>query len=97
VNQLSVPHLDGNVLAGPLADVFAVDPTTAWHRCPTCRMPSSIGELHVYGTGPGPGLTGRCPGCADLALRAVAQPGHLWLQIGNGAGAFRFPLPHSAR
>lgn len=93
MNQPSASHLDGNFLAGPLSDVFAVDPTAAWHRCPTCLTPSSIGELHVYGTGPG--LTGRCPSCADLALRAVTQPGYLWLQLGNGSGAFRFPLPPS--
>jgi hypothetical protein len=47
--------------------------------------------LHVYG--PEPGLTARCPGCAAIALRVVAQPRHLWLQLGSGAGAFRFTLP----
>ncbi|MGW0608785.1 DUF6510 family protein [Streptomyces sp. NPDC002640] len=85
-------YLDGNALAGPLSEVFAVDPTTAWRLCPRCRMPSTLGQLHVYG--PEPGLTGRCPGCADIALRAVAQPGHLWVQLGSGGGAFRFTLPN---
>ncbi|MFF9494371.1 DUF6510 family protein [Streptomyces flaveolus] len=93
MNEPPASHLDGNALAGPLADVFAVDPTTAWRRCPSCHLPSSLGQLHVYG--PEPGFTGRCPGCADIALRAVIQPGHLWLQLGNGGGAFRFTLPHS--
>ncbi|MDG9727011.1 MULTISPECIES: DUF6510 family protein [unclassified Streptomyces] len=46
--------------------------------------------------GPVPGLTGRCPGCADIALRAVSRPGHLWLRLGTGGGAFRFALPPSA-
>ncbi|MEV8292196.1 DUF6510 family protein [Streptomyces rochei] len=94
MNDPFTTHLDGNALAGPLADVFSVDPTTAWRRCPSCHLPSSLGQLHVYG--PGPGLTGRCPGCADIALRAVSQPGHLWLQLGTGGAAFRFHLPTSA-
>ncbi|MGW1818834.1 DUF6510 family protein [Streptomyces sp. NPDC002125] len=82
-------HRDGNALAGPLSQIFAVDPTTAWRRCPDCGLTGSLAQLHVYG--PEPGLTGRCPGCAAVALRLVEQPGHLWLQMGGGAGAFRFP------
>ncbi|MFB8773095.1 DUF6510 family protein [Streptomyces broussonetiae] len=91
------PHLylDGNALAGPLADVFAVDPTTAWRRCPACHRPSTVSELRVYG--PEPGLTARCPGCAEIALRVVTQPEHLWLQLGGHGGAFRFTLPPAAR
>lgn len=88
-------HLDGNALAGPLADLFAVDPTTAWRLCPGCATPAMLGQLHVYG--PEPGMTGRCPGCGDIALRLVPQPGHLWLQLGTGAGAFRFAMPPAAR
>ncbi|CAL9325940.1 DUF6510 family protein [Streptomyces sp. SudanB182_2057] len=94
MNQPPARHLDGNALAGPLADVFTVDPTTAWRLCPTCRMPATLGQLHVYG--PGPGLTGRCPGCADIAVRVVTQPGFLWLQLGNGGGAFRLGVPTAA-
>ncbi|MEU5657376.1 hypothetical protein ABZ802_17380 [Streptomyces sp. NPDC047737] len=30
------------------------------------------------------------PGRYPVALRLVEQPGHLWLQMGGGAGAFRF-------
>ncbi|MEU2149381.1 DUF6510 family protein, partial [Streptomyces globisporus] len=26
-------YVDGNALAGPLGEVFAVDPTTAWRLC----------------------------------------------------------------
>ncbi|MFW6721677.1 DUF6510 family protein [Streptomyces sp. MAR4 CNY-716] len=90
MHQRPPSYLDGNVLAGPLARIFALDPTTALRVCPACRMPSTVGRLHVYG--PEPGMTARCPGCAQLALRVVPLPGHLWLQLGNGAGAFRFDL-----
>ncbi|WBB58803.1 DUF6510 family protein [Streptomyces sp. WMMC500] len=91
MNQPPPHRLDGNALAGPLAQVFALDPTTALRVCPACRLPSTVGELHVYG--PEPGMTARCPGCEQLALRAVTRPGHLWLQLGNGQGLFRFDLP----
>ncbi|MFE1437468.1 DUF6510 family protein [Streptomyces sp. NPDC058739] len=94
MSEHSPLHLDGNTLAGPLGEVFALDPTTAWRRCPVCRLPSTVAQLHVYG--PEPGLTARCPGCADIALRVVTQPRHLWLQLGGGAGAFRFTLPAAA-
>ncbi|MGP4111464.1 DUF6510 family protein [Streptomyces sp. 4N509B] len=97
MDQQPRPHsyVDGNALAGPLADVFAVDPTVAWRMCPACRRPSTVAELHVYG--PEPGLTARCPGCAALALRVVTQPERLWLQLGGDGAAFRFPLPPAAR
>ncbi|MGY3790936.1 DUF6510 family protein [Streptomyces antibioticus] len=85
-------YLDGNALAGPLGEIFTTDPTTAWRLCPSCRLPATMAQLHVYG--PEPGLTARCPGCAAIALRVVTQPGYLWLQLGSGAGAFRFARPH---
>ncbi|MBM9624368.1 DUF6510 family protein [Streptomyces zhihengii] len=85
----SPSHRDGNALAGPLSRVFSLDPTTAWRRCPHCGLAGSLAQLRVYG--PEPGFTGRCPGCEAMAMRLVEQPGHLWLQMGDGAGAFRFP------
>ncbi|ALO99889.1 DUF6510 family protein [Streptomyces olivaceoviridis] len=91
MHQSSPRHLDGNALAGPLSEIFAVDPTTAWRLCPTCRMPYTVAQLHVYG--PQPGLTARCPGCSAIALRLVRQPEHLWLQLGDSGGSFRFTLP----
>ncbi|MFK0173645.1 DUF6510 family protein [Streptomyces sp. NPDC090306] len=80
---------DGNALAGPLSEIFAADPTNAWRRCPDCGLTGTLAQLRVYG--PDPGLTGRCPGCDALALRVIEHPGHLWLQLGGGHGAFRFP------
>ncbi|MFC8866659.1 DUF6510 family protein [Streptomyces sp. NPDC057148] len=87
-------YLGGNALAGPLGEVFAVDPTTAWRLCPFCHLPATMAQLHVYG--PEPGLTARCPGCAAIALRVVVQPRYLRLQLGGAAGAFRFTLPPTA-
>jgi hypothetical protein len=89
---MSVPtYRDGNSLAGPFADILALEPTTAWRRCPQCRLVSPMAELRVYGTEAG--LTGRCPGCDGIAVRLVRQPEHVWLQLGSPQAAFRFDLP----
>ena len=66
---------DGNALAGPLSEVFAVEVTTAVARCRGCGRSSPVAELTVYG--PDPGLVGRCPGCADVLLRVVRTPGEV--------------------
>ncbi|MFC7014943.1 DUF6510 family protein [Streptomyces viridiviolaceus] len=45
--------------AGPLGEVFALDPTTSWRSCPSCRLFATVAQLHVYGPEPGP--TAHCP------------------------------------
>jgi hypothetical protein len=79
---------DGNVLAGPLSEVFAVDVTTAVGRCRGCGSSSIIATLRVHG--PQPGLVGRCPGCDDVLLRIVRTPDAVWLDLG-GLTSLRFP------
>ena len=60
-------RLDGNVLAGPLGEVFAVDVTTARVVCVGCGRPQMLAALEVYGGGPG--LIARCTGCHGVILR----------------------------
>ncbi|MEW2043551.1 DUF6510 family protein, partial [Streptomyces sp. NPDC005534] len=55
-------HEDGNVLAGPLSEVFAVDLTVAVATCTGCGSAGPVAGLRVYGRGPG--LIARCPDCA---------------------------------
>jgi Family of unknown function (DUF6510) len=81
-------HLDGNCLAGPLSEILAVEPTTAWWRCPQCGRAGPLAQLHVYG--PEPGLTASCPDCAYIALRLVRDEEHIWLALGTGTSAIRF-------
>ncbi|MFE4695458.1 DUF6510 family protein [Streptomyces sp. NPDC056738] len=81
---------DGNVLAGPLSEVFAVDLTTAQRLCPGCGTDSAVGALHVYGMGAA--SVARCPTCGDVAFRIARHPGVLWLDFGGG-GALRIPIP----
>ena len=76
---MSPAHHDGNVLAGPLREVFAVDVTTAILRCPECGRRGAVASLRVYLDAPG--LVARCPGCDAVTLRLVSAPGRTWLDI----------------
>ena len=79
---------DGNVLAGPLAEVFAAEVTVAHARCAGCGRDSVLAELTVYG--PDPGLVARCPGCSDVLLRLVRTPDATWLDL-RGTAVLRLP------
>jgi hypothetical protein len=62
--------LDGNALAGLLADVFGgAEMTTTVRGCGSCGQRHPIGEHRLYR---GAGDVLRCPGCGDVALTVVA-------------------------
>jgi hypothetical protein len=81
---------DGNTLAGPLSEVFAVESTTAVGRCRSCGTSSQVATFRVYG--PDPGLVGRCPHCEDVLMRLVRTPDALWLDF-SGISALRISMP----
>jgi hypothetical protein len=87
---MTAEHLDGNALAGPMADIFAVDVTAATARCASCGRAGPIASLHVYG--PAPGLVARCPGCEEVVLRLVRGLGTAWLDL-RGTVSLRVPVP----
>lgn len=60
-------RLDGNAAAGLLAEVFAVEATTALLTCAGCGATGAVGTVHVYAHGPGTVL--RCPGCSGVLMR----------------------------
>jgi hypothetical protein len=70
---------DGNVLAGPLREIFAVELTAASGRCVSCGRLDTVAALRVYG--PAPGAVARCPGCDAVVLRLVRGPGRAWLDL----------------
>lgn len=71
--------LDGNAIAGLLADVFnGAEVTTALRGCGTCGQLHPIGEHRLYR---GPGYVLRCPGCSDVALTLVDADGHRSIRI----------------
>jgi len=65
-------HLDGNVLAGALSEIFTSDVTAARARCAGCGQTSAIAEAMVYTDAPG--LVARCAGC-DQVLATVVDAG----------------------
>ncbi|MFJ8613553.1 DUF6510 family protein [Streptomyces sp. NPDC093675] len=82
-------HVDGNALAGPLADVFAVDVTAATSRCAHCGRTGPLAGLRVYVQAPG--LVARCQGCGQVLMRLVRAPGAAWLDM-RGITALSVPL-----
>lgn len=65
--------LDGNALAGVLAEVFGGNEmTTAVRGCGSCGQRHAIGEHRLYR---GAGFVLRCPGCGDVALTVVEGDG----------------------
>jgi hypothetical protein len=72
-------HLDGNVLAGALAEIFAIDVTTAFGRCIHCGDFSAIAEAVVYADAPG--LVARCAGCDHVIATIVDAKDRVWLSL----------------
>jgi hypothetical protein len=84
-------YCDGNMLAGPLLDVFAVDVSASVAVCAGCRRTDSVATLHVYGRGPG--LVARCPGCESVMVRYAETPHGRWLDL-RGTAVLRLdPAP----
>jgi len=62
-------HLDGNVLAGPLSELFRDDMTTATGRCAHCGDVSVLAEAVVWDAAPG--WCVRCHVCGDVLMTLV--------------------------
>ncbi|HEY7594029.1 MAG TPA: DUF6510 family protein [Actinophytocola sp.] len=72
-------HLDGNALAGPLREIFAVDLTAAIGTCAHCRARGPLAEATVYTHAPGE--VARCTRCGEVVLRLVHGPDRTWLDL----------------
>jgi hypothetical protein len=81
---------DGNILAGPLAELFAVDITAAVGRCTECGDTGPVAALRVYSHAPG--MVARCPQCDNVVLRLVRAPDAAWLDL-RGTVSLRIQLP----
>ncbi|MDI1464455.1 DUF6510 family protein [Catellatospora sp. KI3] len=82
-------YADGNALAGPLREIFAVDLTAASGRCAHCGAEGPVALLRVYAHAPG--LVARCPSCTEVVMRLVRGPNSAWLDL-RGATSIRIPL-----
>ncbi|GIJ25027.1 hypothetical protein Vqi01_01890 [Micromonospora qiuiae] len=85
-----LPYLDGNMLDGPLGEVFAIDLSTATGRCAHCGTAGPVAGLRVYSQAPG--LVARCPTCVEVMMRMVRAPDRAWLDL-RGTTYLRFPMP----
>jgi Family of unknown function (DUF6510) len=72
-------HLDGNVAAGPLAEVFARDVTTAIATCASCGATGALGGALVFGEPMGAIV--RCVACEQVLLRVVETPAGIRLDM----------------
>ena len=81
-------HLDGNAAAGPLAEIFGREMTTADAVCAGCGAEEPVGRL--LGFGHGMGIILRCPACDTALIRLARIRGEYWLDI-RGARVLRIP------
>jgi hypothetical protein len=83
-------HLDGNVLAGALRELFTVDITTATGQCVSCGTTGAMGQARVYADAPG--MVARCPACGEVVLRLVRTADRAWLDL-RGVTCLELRLP----
>lgn len=67
--------LDGNAIAGPLADYFGVEMTAATGACAHCGARALVAELVVYLSAPGAVV--RCRSCGDVVMVIVEARGRV--------------------
>jgi hypothetical protein len=72
-------YLDGNALAGPLSEIFAIDMTSARGRCDSCGAVSAIAQARLYVNAPAMVL--RCPSCSGVLLRLREDGGQAVLDL----------------
>lgn len=90
MQTLPSPHLDGNAVAGPLADILGFDATTASARCAGCGQVGMLAAAMAYVDAMGAVL--RCPGCDAVLATLVEGPGRTWLSL-RGIAALEVPTP----
>ncbi len=82
--------LDGNMLAGPLGDLFSVDVSAAVGQCASCGMFAPLAADRVYPDAPG--LVVRCVTCDAVLLRLVRAGQRAWLDL-RGIRSLQLTLP----
>ncbi|TDE92521.1 hypothetical protein EXU48_13285 [Occultella glacieicola] len=73
------PHLDGNALAGPFAELLGIDVTEASGRCAGCGAVAEVARAMVYRSGAGSVV--RCASCGEVLAVLVQSPDRAWLSM----------------
>ena len=82
--------VDGNAVAGALAEVFVIDMTMARTTCATCADTRPVAELRAYVRSAGTVL--RCTSCDAVQVRLVRAPDRAWLDL-RGVKVLEVDLP----
>jgi hypothetical protein len=91
---MSSAALDGNAVAGDLADVFAVDITTATTTCSACHDAHPVAALLAFVHSPG--IVLRCTSCTAVQIRFVRSGERAWLDL-RGVEVLELPLADAER
>jgi hypothetical protein len=75
--------LDGNAVAGDLAELFGLEMTATVHRCAHCGNVGQMGTLLAWTQGPG--ITLRCCICRDVVVRIVRTPTRTLIDVSGAA------------
>ncbi len=78
-------HIDGNGVAGLLAEVGTPDLTSVMRTCATCGGRHALGEHRAYRSA---GVVLRCPACDDVAMRIGVQDARF---VVDWRGTFELP------
>lgn len=84
--------LDGNALAGTLAQVFASETTAARVTCAGCGKVGALAAARLY---QGAGSVLRCARCDAILLRIVVAPGRTYLEL-TGIRCMEIPTPEQS-
>ena len=87
-------HLDGNSLAGPLAEFFTFDVTTAVAKCQGCGTVAELARAMVYPSGAG--TVTRCNSCGHVLMTLVQSKDRAWIRF-TGMGAIQIARPEPTR
>ena len=82
--------VDGNAVAGTLAEIFVIDMTVARTMCASCGDTRPMAELRAYVRSAGTVL--RCPSCGAAQVRMVRSPDRAWLDL-RGVRVLQLDLP----
>ena len=75
--------VDGNAVAGSLAEIFAVDVTSVRVTCNHCGATKPLADEMAYVRGPGSVL--RCAGCTSIVGRFAKARDAVWLDLRGSA------------
>lgn len=81
-------HLDGNVLAGPLAEWFTFDVTMASGRCAGCGDLAMLAQAMVYADAMG--YVAHCRACDAVLATVVVEAERGWISL-HGLSALELP------